>query len=77
MTHKRYVKLLMSHGWERNQANVQAALVGGKGYSYQDSYDWGAGHWHEGRRLPKRRLKMLHLAFKAAFMNVSDSDTKE
>lgn len=35
MTRKRFVKLLMSEGWNRNSANAIAGIVREKGFSYQ------------------------------------------
>lgn len=38
MTRKRYVKLLMSHGLSRNEANLEAAAVAALGLSYEVDY---------------------------------------
>lgn len=39
MTRKRYVKLLMGHGYSRNEANLIAQEIADEGGSYQQDYD--------------------------------------
>lgn len=38
MTRKRFVKLLMARGYDRNGANNMATLAQAKGYSYEKAY---------------------------------------
>lgn len=39
MTRKRYIKLLMAHGYSRNNANLCAMEIVEEGGSYQQEYD--------------------------------------
>lgn len=40
MTRKRFVKLLMARGWQRNRANTYAIICRENGYSYANYYEW-------------------------------------
>lgn len=39
MTRKRYIKLCMSRGYSRNEAQALASLVRSEGLSYADAFD--------------------------------------
>lgn len=43
MTRKRFVKLLMAKGYDRNWANDMAMVVQEKGYSYEKAYRMATG----------------------------------
>lgn len=43
MTRKKFVKLLMSHGFQRNKANDMACTVRHNGIDYETFYEYASG----------------------------------
>lgn len=63
MTRKRYVKLLMGHGYSRNEANRCAQEIADDGGNYQEEYDDQVEAWRilEGLNVDKMREAMQRL----------------